>query len=65
MILKNCTGEFGCDCPDRRVEKKWAEKRHGTRKKYQMGCRCPLCSEANAAYHRKYRKAVKERNGAA
>ena len=62
--MSGCTGEFGCSCPEKR---KAATARlrnlqgHGTRKKYQKGCRCPTCTKANT----KYSRDLKERNGTA
>lgn len=47
-----CTGEFGCDCPSKLAE----FKGHGTRVKYQKGCRCIRCTKANSNYTRKYRE---------
>jgi hypothetical protein len=29
-------------------------RRHGTKRRYNMGCRCDLCLAANAAYQRAY-----------
>jgi hypothetical protein len=30
-------------------------RRHGTRRRYQEGCRCPRCRKANADYMREWR----------
>lgn len=52
-----CTGEFGCDCPQRLAEARRNDRivEHGTRRMYQKGCRCPLCLAANRQYSKKYR----------
>ena len=34
---------------------------HGTNSRYQMGCRCLLCTGARAAYQREYRERRKVR----
>jgi hypothetical protein len=34
--------------------------RHGTRARYKIGCSCPACREANAAYHRRLRERKRE-----
>jgi hypothetical protein len=31
------------------------EHPHGTRRRYQLGCRCVECTRANTGYHRAYR----------
>lgn len=38
------------------VRDKRTKAKHGTRSKYQVGCRCPECRAANAAYVRQRRK---------
>lgn len=63
-----CTGEFGCDC----LEKRKAEARrlgvrkffpHGTRQRYRQelkrGEACAACTEANAKYQRAYNERVR------
>lgn len=56
-----CTGEFGCDCPQYRNALRVRQKQnnnlrgHGTRSKYQKGCRCVVCRKANAKYQRERR----------
>ncbi len=54
-----CTGEFGCNCPQRLAEarKKNLIVEHGTRRVYQQGCRCKLCVAANRQYSKDYRSA--------
>ena len=59
MAKLGCTGEFGCDCPTRRYIREKQNKNlagHGTRTKYQKGCRCLPCTRANARYSRELRK---------
>lgn len=48
-----CDGRYGCDCK----QKKYAyDRRHGTRKRYSMGCRCRSCTKANTLYMEEYRR---------
>ena len=67
-----CTGEFGCDC----LEKRKAEARrlgvrkffpHGTRQRYRQelkrGKACAACTRANASYSKDLRE--RKVNGAA
>ena len=65
---KNCDGSLGCGCkgPDKRGKHPNSVAnllRHGSRAKYQKGCRCTPCTRANT----KYSKDLRERkvNGAA
>ena len=59
-----CTGEFGCSCPDKQAVREKQNKNlkgHGTRAKYQRGCRCFACVRENARYHREYERARAKR----
>lgn len=58
LYLLGCTGEFGCDCVYVRAKymtRMQNLKGHGSRSKYQKGCRCPLCKRANSGYTKLYR----------
>jgi hypothetical protein len=35
------------------------EHPHGTRRRYQTGCRCPACTTANTAYSAQYKQAAR------
>lgn len=62
MWQLGCTGEFGCDCPDKQAVRAKQDANlagHGTRKKYQRGCRCIPCRRAHAKYHRELRQRKK------
>lgn len=52
IFLMGCTGEFGCDCSSKRL----MYSGHGSRAKYQRGCRCIRCTEANSKYTKEYRE---------
>lgn len=53
-----CDGAFGCGCPEKREKARARYQNlegHGTRTKYNQGCRCITCTRANARYMRQYR----------
>lgn len=60
-----CNGEFGCSCPEKQaanIRRLKNLRGHGSRGKYNSGCRCPTCRKANTAYQRDY---MRRRNAAA
>lgn len=62
MYLTGCEGGFGCDCVYLRagyLTRLENLKGHGTRAKYQGGCRCLPCRRANAGYTKAYREKVR------
>lgn len=54
-IVDHCTGEFGCNCKEKRRKIRGSRAAHGTRARYQYGCDCIPCADANRAYQRAYR----------
>lgn len=66
IYLLGCDGAFGCGCPEKREVWQKRQKNlrgHGSRRKYNRGCRCYLCKRANRIYMREYNRRKREERG--